>query len=282
MPENAIQISTNAQISARLNAMLDSFESAAQQNVQAYMDATGNNAFTITEKRALVKLEQLKLIGDLTLAEVMLRGEVIRQIENEGLWSSHPMQFNSMEEAAAAQGISQSEYSNIRDMCDVVFPYLTEAGYNVPELWEEIGKSKFRELVPILKRAIMNEESRSTRVEQIFQNEMDDIFATASAAGQDIDDVEAREIMINQLIEAGLLPVRELRQRIRPDRTPTMVGWRIPYNDSSDLFMFMLSADQQEMLNRRLSGYTDIVPVNPGEARRSTMIQNVVDYLAGA
>ena len=83
MPENAIQISTNAQISARLNAMLDSFESAAQQNVQAYMDATGNNAFTITEKRALVKLEQLKLIGDLTLAEVMLRGEVIRQIENE-------------------------------------------------------------------------------------------------------------------------------------------------------------------------------------------------------
>ena len=281
MPENnAIQISSNAQISARLNNMLENFERAAQQNVQAFMETTGNNGFTITERRALVKLEQLKLIGDLTLAEIMLRGEIIRQIESEGLWSSHPGQYGSMEEAAAAQGISQSEYSNIRDLCDVIFPYLTEAGYNVPMLWEEIGKSKFRELIPILKRAITNEESRSQRIEAIFENEMDDIAATAAATGEPVSNEEAREILINQMIEAGTLPVRELRQRIRPERTPSMHAFRIPYERDSQIYMFILDADQRELLSRRLTGYMDVIPVDRGEARRSEIVRNMVDYLA--
>jgi len=279
--ENGIQISTNAGISARLNGMLSNFERAAQQNVQAFMETTGNNGFTITERRALVKLEQLKLIGDLTLAEVMLRGEIIRQIEQEGLWSSHPMGFGSMEEAAAAQGISQSEYSNIRDLCDVVFPYLTEAGYNVPMLWEEIGKSKFRELTPILKRAITNEESRSTRIEQIFENEMDDITATAAATGNPITDEEARVTLVEQLIEAGTLPVRELRQRIRPERTASMNAFRIPYTRNQQIYMFVIDADQQELLNRRLTGYMDVIPVDRGEAQRSDILRNMVDYLHG-
>ena len=278
---NAIQISTNGEVSARLNSMLQSFESAAQQNVQAFMETTGANGFTITERRALVKLEQLKLIGDLTLAEVMLRGEVIRQIENEGLWSSHPMQFGSMEEAAAAQGISQSEYSNIRDLCDTIFPYLTVSGYNVPMLWEEIGKSKFRELIPILKRAITNEESRSERIETIFENEIDDIMATAAATGEPITELQARATMVDQMIEAGTLPVRELRQRIRPERTASMSAYRVPYLGDRQIYMFIVDTDQRELLNRRLTGYMDVIPVDAAEARRSEIVRNIVSYLGG-
>jgi len=178
------------------------------------------------------------------LAEILLHGELIREIEREGLWSLHPSRYGSMEEAAAAQGISQSEYSNIRDMCEVVFPYLTQSGYSVPDLWEEIGKSKFRELTPVLKRAITNEESRSPRTEQTFQRMMDAIIATGIVAGDEPTEEDARTILIDQVIEAGtLLPVRELRQQIRPERTPSMVGYSIPYRNNSNILIFTLDTD---------------------------------------
>lgn len=280
--ENSIQVSTNAALSARLTSLLEATEAAARQNFQVALENNGGlTDLTVTERRAIIKLEQLKAISGLSLAEILLRGEVIRDIEREGLWSTHPQGYASMEEAAADQGISQSEYSNIRDLCDVVFPYLTEVGYNIPELWETIGKSKFRELVPVLKRAILNEESRSARTEQVFQNEMNDIFATARATGEEISDEEARTILVEQLIEAGELPVRELRQRIRPERTESMVGWRIPFTPNENLVVFVVNQDQQELLNRRLSGYVDVSPVSRGDAQRSPLLNNISSFLRG-
>jgi hypothetical protein len=278
---NAIQVSTNAQMSGTLVSMNDQFERAARQNVQTYLEQVGDNAFTNTEVHAMIKLEQLKLIGDLTLAEILLRGQVIAEIESHGLWSTHPMGFGSMEEAANAQGITQSEYSNIRDLCEVVFPYLTGAGYNIADLWETIGKSKFRELTPLLKRVITNDESRSTRVEQIFQNEMDNIYATARAAGENITEEVAREILLDQLIETGQLPVREMRQRIRPERTPSIEGYTVPFNNNRSIVVMVLDEDQRQMLNRRLTGYIDISPVSVDDARRSPMFHSIGDYLRG-
>ena len=225
-----LSISTNAQMSQRLISMNEQFERAARQNVQAFLENIhDNHNFTLTEKQALVKLEQLKLIGDLTLAEILLRGQVIAEIEAQGLWNAHPMGFSSMEEAATAQGISQSEYSNIRDLNEIIFPYLAQHDYNIADLWESIGKSKFRELIPILKRAITGEESRSQRVEAIFENELDDIYASTQASGEEVTEEEARDILIDQLVQAGQLPVRELRQRMRPEPRPTLQGFRLPF-----------------------------------------------------
>jgi hypothetical protein len=282
MSENNIVISTNGTMSNRLFSLNDQFEQAARQNVQSYLEATGSgSSFTVTEKHAMVKMEQLKLIGDLTLAEILLRGQVIQEIEANGLWSSHPGQYGSMEEAAQAQGISQSEYSNIRDMYEIVFPYMTGAGYNVADLWETIGKSKFRELIPLFKRAITGEESRSSRVETIYENEMNDIFATAAVAGQDITNEEARSIFIDQLVDAGQLPVRELRQRIRPERTPSMEAYQLPYRNNRSIVMVVVDEDQRELLNRRLTGYIDMTPVSRDDMRRSPMFRELGQYLQG-
>jgi hypothetical protein len=279
---NSIQISTNGQMSNSLIGLNEQFERAARQNVQQYLSEVGDTAaFTNTEKHAMVKLEQLKLIGDLTLAEILLRGQVIAEIESHGLWNTHPMGFGSMEEAAEAQGISQSEYSNIRDLCETIFPYLANNGYNIADLWESIGKSKFRELIPLLKRAITGEESRSERVEQIFDNEMNDIFATARATGEHITEETARGVLIDQLVEAGQLPVRELRQRIRPERTPSMAAYRLPYRNNRSVYIVVADADQQELLNRRLQGYIDTTPVTEEEVRRSPMFRELAAYLRG-
>jgi len=268
-------------LSNQLLSLKDELEAAARRNVQEWMENNPSQSFTITEKKAMVKMEALRLAGDLTLAEVILRGEIIREIESYGLWSSHPMGFNSMEEAAAAQGITASEYSNIRDLCDIIFPYLVDQGYNVADLWESIGKSKFRELIPILKRVITNEPSTSQRVETIFENEINDIFATAAATGENITEEAAREILLDQLLELGQLPVREMRQRIRPERTPSMVAYKLPYRGNQTVMITILSPDQEELYNRRLTGYIDVTPVERDEMRRSPVFRELAQYLRG-
>jgi len=183
---NQLAISTNGVLSNQLLGLNKRLEQAARRNVRQWLDQNPHQSFTITEKQAMVKMEQLKLAGDLTLAEIILRGVIIREIETLGLWSSHPLGFNSMEEAAEAQGISTSEYSNIRDLTDVIFPAFIDMDYNIAELWEEIGKSNFRELVPILKRIITDERSPSRRVEQLFAQKIDSILASALAQGDQI------------------------------------------------------------------------------------------------
>jgi hypothetical protein len=259
---NQLTISTNNVLSNQLLGLSERLEQAARRNVHQWLEQNPQQSFTITEKRAMVKLEQLKLTGDLTLAEIILRGDIIREIESHGLWSSHPMGYGSMEEAATAQGISISEYSNIRDLTDIIFPFLTDMGYNIAELWEDIGKSKFRELVPILKRIITDEPSSSRMVEQLFTSELDNIFATASAQGNQITEDQARHTLIDQLLEAGTLPVRELRQRIRPERAPTTNAYQLPSQNNNHIVMMVIDTNQIRNLIRRLNGFIDIRPIS--------------------
>jgi len=259
---NQLVISTNGVLSNQLLGLNERLEQAARRNVRQWMEANPHQSFTITEKRAMVKMEQLKLAGDLTLAEIILRGDIIREIESHGLWSSHPMGFSSMEEAASAQGISSSEYSNIRDLTDTIFPFLTDMGYNIAELWEDIGKSKFRELVPILKRIITDEPSSSRRVEQLFVSKLDNIFATASAEGNHINEDQARHTLIDQLLEAGTLPVLELRQRIRPERTLSMSAYQLPAHNNNHIVMMVIDTDQIQNLSRRLNGFINLAPIS--------------------
>lgn len=280
MTEHNITISTHAGMSNQLASLNNQFEQAARQNIQVYLEQnTSMDTFTTTEKHAMVKMEQLKLIGDLTLAEILLRWQVIREIESMGLWSAHPMGFNSMEEAAEAQGIAKSEYSNIRDLCEIIFPYLASAGYNIADLWETIGKSSFRELVPILKRVITDEESRSARVEAIFIQEMNDIFATAQASGEALTDQDARDILVDQLIEAGQLPIRELRQRIRPDQAPVIDAFQLPYPGQRTVLIVVADEDQRQLLHRRLNGHIDITPLTMDQAQHTPIIRELAQYL---
>jgi len=275
-----IPISTNIQMSNCLHTMNDQFEQAARHNVQIYLNTIGEEqSFTYNEQKAMVKLEQLKLIGDLTLAEVLLRGQVIREIEAYGYWSTHPMGFSSMNEAAQAQGISQSEYSNIRDLTEVIFPYLNTNGYNIADLWESIGKSKFRELIPILKRVITNERSRSNRVEAIFENAMDDIHATTLVQGENITDETAREILVAQLIEEGQLPVREIRRRMHRNQTPSIQAYHFPFRNNQAVVLMMINEDQEENLNESLGGHIALHHLTQKEVGNLDLLQEIINQI---
>src|SRR5512133_3682417 len=98
------QVSTNMALSQRLLQLDEQFERAAAQNLEL---ALGGNvdAYTLAEKRAITKFEKLKLIGNLGLTEILLRGKVLDEIEQEGLWTILPGGHPTLEAAAKAQGV---------------------------------------------------------------------------------------------------------------------------------------------------------------------------------
>jgi len=250
--------SSNAMMANSLERFEEQSERAARQNLDMALTAAGASpeAYTQPEIRAMIKLEQLKLIGDLGLAEVLLRGKIIQQIENEGLWAVHPNQYQSMQEAAKAQGISVSEYSDIRQLYNIVFPYIVEnTGANLALLWEEIGKSNFRELTPYLVRAITGETNQSQNVERSFTAMMEDIAATAQASGIEMTDQEMRHQVVEQLLEAGQLTNRQLRVRIRPERSSSITVHVVDYQHngtSRKILVSMVDERQYAFLQRRL------------------------------
>lgn len=275
MTETALTPSTNPVLGNYLIGFEQQSERAARQNLEAALNAAGASidAYTGPEIRSMVKLEQLKLIGDLGLAEVLLRGKIIQQIENEALWAVHPNQYQSMQEAAKAQGISVSEYSDIRQLYNIVFPYIFEhTGADLALLWEEIGKSNFRELTPYLVRAITGETNQSQNVENAFQAIMEDIAATNAASGIEMTDQEMRHQVVEQLLEAGHLTNRQLRERVRPERTPSIGLLAVDYsngNQHSKVIVAQVSQDQYEMIQRRLNGYIEVTPTSFRELSRS-------------
>ena len=277
MTDTALAPSTNAVLGNYLINFEQQSERAARQNLEAALSAAGTSpeAYTGPEIRAMIKLEQLKLIGDLGLAEVLLRGKIIREIENEALWSIHPNQYGSMQEAAKAQGISVSEYSDIRQLYNIVFPFIVEhMGANLALMWEEIGKSNFRELTPYLVRAITGEPNQSQNVENAFEAMMSDIAATAQAAGREMTDEEMRFEVVEQLLEAGHLTNRQLRERVRPERTPSIGFLAVDYqsqNRVDKIIVAQVTQDQYEMLQRRLNGYVNVTPTSIRDLSRSRL-----------
>ena len=274
MTELALAPSSNPALGNYLSSFEQQSERAARQNLEAALTAIGSSpdAYTGPEIRAMVKLEQLKLIGDLSLAEVLLRGKLIREIEQEALWSVHPNQYASMQEAAKAQGISLSEYSDIRQLYNVVFPYIVQhMGADLALLWEEIGKSNFRELTPYLVRAITGQPNQSANVETTFTAMMNDITATNAHAEVEMTDEEMRHQVVEQLLEAGHLTNRQMRERVRPERTPSIPAMTVNYeeNGRSRLVIAHISEDQYTMMQRRLNGYIEFMPVSMGDLART-------------
>jgi hypothetical protein len=229
----------------------------------------------------MIKMEQLKLIGDLGLAEVLLRGKLIQEIENEALWSIHPNQYPSMQEAAKDQGISPSEYSNIRNLYNIVFPYLTQVlGLNLAEIWEEVGKSNFRELCPYLVRAITGETSSSRNVEGAYATLIDDLQASNAASGITMTAEQVQQAVIEQLLEAGQLPNRQLRARIRPERPSSFPAHVVDYDHNGrpvKVVIALVDEEQYAYLGRKLEGSLRVIPTQMRELARTRFGQMIID-----
>ncbi len=64
-------------------------------------------------------------------------------------------------------------------MYNIVFPYLCDTlGMNLALVWEEIGKSNFRDLTPYLVRAITGDVSQSRNVEGFIEQLTENITAS--------------------------------------------------------------------------------------------------------
>jgi hypothetical protein len=247
--------SQNRDLANALTGLEASLLAAAQANV-ALVAADGG--YSQTEIQAMVLVDQLKQVNGLDLAAILLRAKYIRQIEATGAINNHPGGYQSRDEMARGQAISPTELSHTMDLVDYVFPYMQDVlGMNIPQAFEEIGKSNLKELIPTLKAIITGIPSPTTSVQNSVETLLDDVAATALAAGQLVDGPEIRRRAVAQLLDDGAhLTNRELRRTIRPERTPSInvTGFR---SNGQRTIIATVSEEQWVLLQRRMGTYMD-------------------------
>jgi hypothetical protein len=271
--------STNTDITTAMNGLSTTFNTVAHGNVMRAIEASGDAAdYTEIEIRAMTAVEELKLIGGMDLAAILMRGKLLKKIEEEALFSLHPGRYGTLELMAREQGISLSELSNVRDLCETIFPFMTEElGMDVPTVFERIGKGNMRELVPVLKAIITG--NVSPRMRDAVNAQLDDVAATvraeASADGTEPDlSVEnLRRHAASNLLNAGeVMTNSALRETIRPTRTPEPQSVLITSGDHKYLIS-ELNDDQLLAFRRKVGAWMDPInielPTDPA-ARRNT------------
>lgn len=245
--------STDLAYSETLVALDNSVRAAALAEIENLEES--GEIFTATEREAVLIVQELKTINGIDLAALLMRATRIRKIRDENFVTRHPGQYATLAELASDNGMSMSELSNILDLVDIIFPYLAELGFSIPILWEDIGKSKFRELCPVLKCMATGQESGHTTTKNTVDRLMEDAYATARGSGEDIDDEGAREIVTRQIIEdAELLTIPRIRQQMRPTRTPLIHGSVVRTPDRNNIFVSMLVSEDQWILMQRVMG----------------------------
>lgn len=245
--------------------------------------------YSAVELRALLYGEMLNLSKGLGFAELMVQGRIFETMERESLASVHPGGYATLEELAQDQGISVSEMSQIKDLTSTIFPWCLEHLEMEPQaLWEDVGKSKLRELVPLLKRVISGEEARGS-VENSYTAVLNDVLATHAASNPDEDPPEGEDLQVmvmSQLIDHGVnLTNANLRQTIRPDRTPSIEPVILrrfsPGQGENRLFIVMeVTDDQMTMLERRLHGHWDPIRTtasNRGDVESVRLIRQMLE-----
>src|SRR5690242_12732595 len=119
----AIQTADSEYLSLALNNITGTLFEAAERNINS---AIGDGAgYTALERRAMVAAEALRLTHGFDLTAIITRGQIIQQIEREGLTSVHPNGYADLTALAREQGISVSELSDTRALHEVIFPYIT-------------------------------------------------------------------------------------------------------------------------------------------------------------
>lgn len=264
MENQEIVVTSDQQLSGVLLSLENNFEQAARRNVQSAL-GTDFDQYTETEVSSMVVIEQLKLINGIDLAAVLMRGKLINVIEERGLWATHPGGYSSLQEMASDQGISMSELSNVRTLCNVIFPYMENVlEVNVAEAWEKIGKSNFRDLASVLRGLITGENGGRSSVNQAVTRILEDVHATFQSSHSDdeeLSDEDATRIAVSQLLENSEgMTNREIRQRIRPERTPSINMNFIKIGDRK-YALAEVSGDQEVLLQNRLHGYIDPISV---------------------
>ena len=224
-------------LSLALRTLSDTVFQAAEENINQALADADPNAYSQIERRAMIAAEALRLTNGMDLAAILTRGDIIRQIEREGLTGVHPNGYADLTALAAQQGINLTELSNTRALCEIVFPYITEVLQQpIAEVWTSVGKSGMIEILPALRSLITGENASHTSVRNAVTRMLDEAAAALIANGDiDQDDLNAeedserfqgtaarvrRQAVQSLLVAGSTMTTRELRQTVRPTRTP--------------------------------------------------------------
>lgn len=231
---------------AALTAPLDVFvshlktktEEAAQQIVES-----GKPNLSPAEHKAVVVEQQLKIISGLQLEINLLMGDVLNEADIASTWKSHPS-IKSFSELLAEVGLSASESSDYIAISTIIFPWLEEMGLNPREMWQRIGKSKFRRIVPLL-RAILNPAASSPSVHK----QVNDIRERLER--EEGDEVSDDALGLHILSEAETHSLRNLDQNLRGDESMPIAFIGTQRGDDVHIRSDM-GVDQLDLLRKRM------------------------------
>ncbi len=186
----------------------------------------------------------LEAINGLDLASVILRGKLLREIEDRELWHIVPGNFSSPTEAIQQRGkLSATQQNFVKGMRDIVFPYVRERlGMSVVEFWAQVGESQAKEILPILKAIITDKASLSGRVNE----------NAAKLLDQFDDDKQAA---IEHLIDlAGNNTVLEVRKALG---STAQIDMLVLHKNGASFILAEVTHDQLAMLARIGSNHID-------------------------
>ena len=266
---------TDIQLATGLQTIRQQIYDAAQNSLAAV-----GEGFTEIEQNAMLHCEALRQTNGLELATVLIRGEIIDTIVGSNLTTQHPNQYESLRDMARDQGISHSELSKTQVLCGVVFPYLRDIlNVNVTEMWENIGKSKFTDMLPYLRVLMTGDDSLSSQVNDTVVLLRTEFLADRVTAGNTevLSELEVNQALVIQLLEEGaLLPTRRLRERLRPERTPAIETVYIHHGDVTYV-MAAMSVDQASMFEQRMHAHTtpQVINLSDNPTVRATEMQAI-------
>nr|MBN1228910.1 hypothetical protein [Anaerolineae bacterium] len=261
-------------IQESLDQLWDSLEKSAASNIRG---AAGDRMeFTQIEQRSLLRAEMLNLSKGIDVASILIKGRLIEEIEREGLATVHPGQYRDVDELCQDQGISPTEKSQIQALYSTIFPWIQDnLGLSPMEVWNNISKSNIKELVPVLTRIISGEEARES-VEASYNHIMDDIYATALTAGNEITEEGARLQAVDILLEqASYMSNRDLRATLRPGDAGNIDAYTVKVGERTYLIASM-DDRQEQMLARRLHGYWDPINLGNMDGQRVEEVRSIV------
>jgi len=271
------QPSENQQLATALLGMEEQFARAARHNVEGSINA---GDYTQAEMEAMVTIEQLRLLNGMDLAAILMRGRLLKRIEEQNLWANHPAGYSTLKEMAQAQGISITELSNVKDLTQVVFPYIEEElGLPVAQVWERMkSKSNVIDMLPILKAMISGEMPAQAGTRANIEHILNNTAATMQAAGLPHDDQTVRRQVVDDLLLAAEQETnRTFRERVRPERTPAPRAAVVRVSNREYYIAEIADTNQRLAMERKLGGYlldAEVFEVDQGQ-RQQEQVQRI-------
>jgi hypothetical protein len=232
----------------------------AMENLQ---EARESRHYTGPQLLSMLRFEQLRLVNGMDIAAVLLRGKLLKEIEEKRLWTTHPELFPTLEDAATYYKIPKSLLSNIRDWYNIIFPYFHENNIDPAEIIENIGLSNFREITPVLKSIITDTESSRELTKASVEKVKNDIAATERVSGNVLTEDEKKLEAIHWAITAGHATNQELRKNLRPK--PPIEATLIS-SKTTKFVIAEITDEQTELLTNTLGKHFDFTYLTLEEA----------------